>query len=336
MQIIKISAGDSKYSNLLLRHTPEMKGVWGDCKFLVNTNVKKCDWWFVLHGSGLAEAEETICDPNHIVYVSMEPTEILSGVSEKFMAQFSHLIICDRNIIHPNITYMNWLTWWVGISVHNGKKHHFSKTINLNYDNFVDMKPIAKINKLSIIISDKNFSDGHKKRNLFLQSLIDSQVAKYLDIYGYGYTNISDKWNAIAQYKYHLVIENSSVKDYWSEKLADSFLGFTLPIYYGCPNILDYFSSDSIILIDIDNPQESINTIKKIIEGNIYEDKIDAVNTARNRIINDYNIFNLMANFSSKKASSFQNVKLRTNYFFSDSWPKKIVRYILKMLKFNF
>ena len=140
MKIIKVSAGLPKNQKLLLRQTPEVKGVWGDCKFLVNSNVDRCDWWFVLHGSGLVNTEECLCDPNHIVYVSMEPNEKISRISNKFLNQFSHLITCDRNIDHPNVTYMNWLTWWVGIVVNKAHgKHIISQNYKTDYDQLSNM-----------------------------------------------------------------------------------------------------------------------------------------------------------------------------------------------------
>ena len=133
--------------------------------------------------------------------------------------------------------------------------------------------------------------------------------------------------------KYHLVLENSTQKDYWSEKLADAFLGFSFPIYYGCPNIFDYFSKDSMILIDIDNFEKSIETIKSVIEENLYEEKVDSINIARNQILNDYNIFNLMSNMATSKASEFKEIQLKTNYFFSDSLVKKIARFLLNKFR---
>jgi len=332
MKIIKVSAGPYKDNKLLLRQFPEMSGIWGDCKFIINSDIDKCDWWFVMHGSGVVKTEECLCDPSHIVYISMEPSEVMSRVSNDFINQFSHLVLCDRNITHPSITYMNWLTWWVGVVIVKSKKSFVYKNQNLNYDDFTDMKPIDKMNKLSIIMSKKNFSEGHEKRINFIDKLINSPIAKYIDIYGDGYTPIPDKWDGIAQYKYHLVIENSSIKDYWSEKLADSFLGFSLPIYYGCPNIFDYFSKDSIILIDIDNIEKSIRTIKNVIEENLYDDHVRSINIARNQVLNEYNIFNLMAQMSLVKGSNFKNVKLRTNYYFSDSWIKKIARYVINKM----
>ena len=333
MTVIKISSGSPEYSNLLLRQLPGMNPVWGECEFFINSYVTECDWWYVLHGSGLIKTEECICDPNHIVYVSMEPTEKISKVSNLFLDQFSHLVICDRDIDHPNITYMNWLTWWVGIVVNNDKGHHFSKIHKFDYDDFINMKPPVKENKLSIVFSNKNFSTGHQNRINFIDRLMNSSIAKHIDVYGDGYNSIPDKWDAIAQYKYHLVIENSSIKDYWSEKLADAFLGFSFPIYYGCPNIDDYFSKDSMLIIDIDDFDKSIDLIKRVLEDNIYEEKVKSIGIARNKVLNDYNIFNLMANMANTKALYTNKIKLYTNFYFSDSLLKKVARYLLN--KFN-
>tara|TARA_B110000211_G_C14004081_1_gene519938 strand:- start:208 stop:1215 length:1008 start_codon:yes stop_codon:yes gene_type:complete len=333
MKIIKVSSGIPEYTKLLLRQSPQMKGIWNDCKFIVNSNVKECDWWFVLHGSGLVKSEECFCDPSHIVYVSMEPTEIISKVSKKFLDQFSHLIICDRNINHPNITYMNWLTWWVGIIVNKTKKGHiFESSHIVDYDKLTDMKPMKKINKLSIVLSNKDFSNGHKKRIKFLDKLMNSDIADSVDVYGHGFNPIPDKWDAIVKYKYHLVLENSLLDDYWSEKLADAFLGFSLPIYYGCPNISDYFSQKSLFKIDIDQIDKSIDSIQEILESNLYDERLESIRLSRHKVLNDYNIFNLMASMSSDKASELKKIKLQTNYFFSDSWLKKIARYFLSMM----
>jgi hypothetical protein len=260
----------------------------------------------------------------------MEPTEIISKVSNKFLDQFSHLIICDRNINHPNITYMNWLTWWVGIIVNKTKKGHiFESSHIVDYDKLTDMKPMKKINKLSIVLSNKDFSNGHKKRIKFLDKLMNSDIADSVDVYGHGFNPIPDKWDAIAPYKYHLVLENSVQKDYWSEKLADAFLGFSFPIYYGCPNIYDYFSKNSLSVIDIDRVDEAVNVLQDIIEDNVYDNNMYAIDISRNQVLNQYNIFNLMSEMAIKKSLRHQNIKLNTNMFFKDSLIKKLARFIL-------
>lgn len=331
MKIIKVSAGSSVKKSLLLRQTLESKGVWNDCKFVVNSKLKECDWWFVLHGSGLIKSESCFCDPEHIVYVSMEPDEKISKVSSKFLEQFSCLVTCDRNVNHRNKVYENWLTWWVGIVVSKkNKRHVFHANINLDYYQLSRMKHInQKINKISIILSNKKISAGHRNRLRFVEKITKSPISKYIDVYGHGYKEIPDKWDAIAPYKYHLVLENSIQKDYWSEKLADAFLGFSFPIYYGCPNIYDYFSKDSICIIDIDNIEQSVVMLQNIIEGDIYDNGMQEIEISRNKVLNQYNIFNLMSEMAVNSATKHQNIKLKTNAYFKDSLVKKVARFIL-------
>ena len=42
---------------------------------------------------------------------------------------------------------------------------------------------------------------------------------------------------------FHLCIENESSDHYWSEKLADAYLGYCFPIYSGARRVNDYFPS---------------------------------------------------------------------------------------------
>ncbi|MEZ6050382.1 MAG: hypothetical protein R3C02_03185 [Planctomycetaceae bacterium] len=45
----------------------------------------------------------------------------------------------------------------------------------------------------------------------------------------------------VSDYRYHVAVENHIAEHHWTEKLADAFLGATLPFYFGCPNASDYF-----------------------------------------------------------------------------------------------
>ena len=49
---------------------------------------------------------------------------------------------------------------------------------------------------------------------------------------------------------YSVAIESSSEKDYFTEKLIDCLITKTIPIYWGCPNINDYFDTSYWIPIE--------------------------------------------------------------------------------------
>jgi hypothetical protein len=50
-------------------------------------------------------------------------------------------------------------------------------------------------------------------------------------------------------YQYSIVIENSREINYFSEKLLDCLLTYTVPIYFGCPNIQDFFDVTGWIIL---------------------------------------------------------------------------------------
>jgi hypothetical protein len=331
MKIIKVSAGTGDLAKLLLRQTPGGLGLWGDCQFYVNKPIVYCDWWFVCHGSGLKHQESVICDPRHIVYISMEPNEIDDSIKHGFLSQFSRLILCDRLVQHPNITYKNCHTWWVGMSVDRMEEgHHFNVDYTLDFDKLVCMKPPEKKNRISVIVSKKSFMIGHKIRLNFLEKLMMHPVAEFIDIYGDGFNPIPDKWDAISPYKYHLVLENDVKLDYWTEKLSDAFLGFSFPIYHGCPNILDYFSKKSLLIIDINDVDKTGSAMMKLIkDDHFYDYSKSAVEQSRMKILHEYNIFQMMADISNEAARSRTKCKIKPKRFFTGSYLKRQVKNLI-------
>jgi hypothetical protein len=291
------------------------KRFWGNCRFYINTPVNKCDWWVVFHNSALVETETTLCDPKHIVYFSMEPID--SWLPKHFLDQFSHLVLCDRKIRHPNIIYKNGLNWWVGIQVkYEGVNHRFTPKYTLDYDTLSSMIFPEKEKSISIVCSNKSFMPGHKKRLNFLEKLKAHPISEHIDFYGGGIKPIGDKWDAIAPYKYHIVLENSILQDYWSEKLADSFLGFAYPVYFGCPNIYEYFSKDALQLIDMDNFDNTVAVLEKLANNDLSQRQVAAINIARHQVLNYYNIFQLVSDICTQPAEKVSLCQLSPRTFY--------------------
>jgi len=59
-------------------------------------------------------------------------------------------------------------------------------------------------------------------------------------------------------FQFSIAIENSSEKYYFSEKLIDCLLTKTIPIYYGCTNISEYFDTRGWIILETTNVFELI------------------------------------------------------------------------------
>lgn len=190
-----------------------------------------------------------------------------------------------------------------GARYSDGHWHSFK-----NFEFFRVCSPATKKDKISVIVSNKRFSEGHRRRLAFVEKL-KAAMPDQLDIFGTGINHVEDKWDATFDYKYSLVLENSRELHYWSEKLSDAFLAWTLPIYYGAPNILEYFSCDSLLPIDIE-AETCIQRIQDALQNDHYAQHFEAIKKARNQILHEYNLFPYMlAMIKEHSASNPQSYK---------------------------
>ena len=84
---------------------------------------------------------------------------------------------------------------------------------------------------------------------------------------------IKNKITFLKEYKFSIAMENSEGDGYISEKIYDSFISGTIPIYYGDYMIDEYINPKSYILIRGKNDMyEKIKFIKKIDnDDNLYK-----------------------------------------------------------------
>ncbi len=62
--------------------------------------------------------------------------------------------------------------------------------------------------------------------------------------------------------QFHIIVQNSEIDNYFSQKLIDCLYAKSVPIYLGCPNINKYFNSRSMILVH--NQDQIFNAIHKL------------------------------------------------------------------------
>ncbi len=83
--------------------------------------------------------------------------------------------------------------------------------------------------------------------------------------------------------------------DYWTEKLADAYLGGAFPFYWGCPNVEKYFPQGALVPIDIHRPEEAISIIRKTMEEGTFEKALPLLKEAREAVLSRYNLFPTLA-----------------------------------------
>jgi len=301
---VLLTSGGSNNS-LIFRQSPGRQPSWSNVRFVTDrSQIDPVDWWVICHSSAITQPLSAKCDPNHTVFISMEPPAW--GRPEGFYNQFSYLVSCDPNIKHPNLIQKNGLTWWAGLKVKFEEGHRISDSFSYDYDSFSSMAVPEKRDRISVITSNKKYFPGHKKRLQFIEKLRRHPISQYIDFFG-GYHNpLEDKLDGLLGYKYHLALENSTVDHYWTEKFADPLLAYTLPIYYGCSNISDYFPEGSYLPIDIDNFDAAVALIQQALERDIYTKQLENIKTAHNKVLNEYNILQLISDLCQESAREFK------------------------------
>ena len=134
---------------------------------------------------------------------------------------------------------------------------------------------------ISMIFSNKTFVSGHALRHEIYKNFNNGLI----DFYGSGCNNqIKMKDDAIKDYAFSIVIENSKTENYFTEKLIDCFSYGTVPIYWGAKNIEKFFHINSILTFDT---LEDLEKIISNISFELYNDLYKSLKINFNRS-NDY------------------------------------------------
>jgi hypothetical protein len=83
----------------------------------------------------------------------------------------------------------------------------------------------------------------------------------------------SSKMDLFREFQFSLVIENTRERHCYTEKLIDCLITKTIPIYYGCENIQEYFDTTGWILIQNESVEEILEKSKVLHEGYYLEYK---------------------------------------------------------------
>ena len=163
-----------------------------------------------------------------------------------------------------------------------------------SHDDLVALQAPQKRDAITVVVSGKTLLPGHRRRLRFLGWLKDA-IGDRLEIFGDGLRKIPVKADAILPYKYHLVLENTAIPSYRTEKLADAYLGYALPVVSGPNNLAEWFPEDSFVPINIGDPAGAVETIKAVLNDDIYQRRIPAIVEARVRLLRDERLCPLIA-----------------------------------------
>jgi hypothetical protein len=155
----------------------------------------------------------------------------------------------------------------------------------------IEAMPVPEKTRLcSIVCSDIGTLPAHRERVLFFSAL-RAVFGDRIDCFGRGHRLIADKKDAIDNYRYVICLENNLCERFWTEKAADAFLGYAMPVYCGCPDLGGWFPEDSFARIDFRRPDRAMRLIDALLEEDPWERRLPAIIEARRRLLRDYNFF---------------------------------------------
>jgi hypothetical protein len=252
-------------------------------RFTINQIDPDCDFLVVYDDIG-PEFQTTLPRERRLAILNEPPG--VKTYRPSFLAQFGSVL----GPINPNRSDVVWikshpaLAWYYGVGFAAGRC-----SATMSFKEIATTPPPEKTQTVSVVISTKTRLPMHRQRISFVTAL-KARLGDQLFIYGNGFTPIPDKADAINPHAYHLVLENNDMDHFWTEKTADAFLGWSLPLFSGCQNLSDYFPEPSFIPITLSNISAAVQNIEHILREQPYTARLPAIAQARQRLVTEHEL----------------------------------------------
>jgi hypothetical protein len=191
---------------------------------------------------GVSVSVDTFCFEDkqpYRVFWQTEPNEIINN---------------EEKLIRNHKFYDLILTWNQLVLSECGNARYFPTATVWAQNPDISQKKF----QASFLTSSKSSCYGHKYRQDIFRALPDA-----INCHNHGHSStplpiskhrsppyLPDKMSLLIPFQYSITMENAQHNNYFSEKLLDAFATKTLPIYWGCPNIREFFNKDGILQFD--------------------------------------------------------------------------------------
>jgi hypothetical protein len=207
------------------------------------------------------------------IFIQIESSMIIDKFLIKIINNpelFDYILTWDKRVLKLNnaikflpLLKYSWIKFPKEAGINPYLKYHYNCNLNEEYNN--------KNFNISMLCSDKNWCPGHKVRHEIWNNQLEINIprkfykpciTKILKIFDDNII-ISSKRDKTEMFDsmFHICIENNNAKDYFTEKIIDCIISKTVPVYYGCPNIGEYFDLNGIIIINKNNYIDIINNL---------------------------------------------------------------------------
>lgn len=239
------------------------------------------------------------------LYVDVLPKTSKNSIRILWIAEPNEISHLKSDVIQNKSEFDLILTFDEDIlsNCENSIKFVYGTTWVKDFD-FTDDKKFC----ITSLIGGKSTCIGHKLRHNLADRILEISSIE-VDLYNSVNTpyqssrpmkTISNKSfkNELFYSQFHIAIENHISKNYFTEKIMDCFQTKTIPIYFGCSNIDEFFdergifrvnSLDEIIEVCNNLDENTYSNMKEYVENN-YEMSTKYVDI-KQRIIDEIQLY---------------------------------------------
>lgn len=304
-----------------LRQTPGGKGEWNSFHFYMSGD-KDGEDWLIVYDEPNDLTLTTLPKKRRVLFIGEPPD--YKRYPKKYLNQFGLIVSPYPLKVRGSLCLIAnpALPWFAGVDFSD-----FSLSRGLESLEELDWQN-SKKKLISVVCSMKDTLEEQKLRLRFVE-LLEREFGTEVDVFGRGRRPISDKLDAILPYKYHIVLENNTLPNFWTEKLADTYLGGSFPIYFGSSNLSEYFSDNCFERIDLGGDLDlAMKVVHKTVDSSRFERELGSLSNCRNLVMSKYNFFSVCSEILEKNSQPFERLKSPTEIF--------TVQYFLKQKFWHF
>lgn len=282
--MLRIQFQARRHQSLFFRQTPENNGCWHGMEFICSDKPIRADW-LVVYNEPPAQIKTSVPRQRRIVFIGDAQGQ--KNYRLGYLKQFGTVV----STYLPRGYEGRWLQrhpslpWLFGANP--GAVNWLESA--LKWDEIADRAYEAKPFQLSVICS-ANASSGQQRRLEFVEFLA-ARLGERLHWFGKGAKPMTSRADALTPYKYHVVLEDHIQDHFWTEKLADAYLGECFPLYAGCSNLDDYFHPDSFEMLDLSDFGAAADRVEAAVSQNLWEQRRTFIREAKEKILFQYNLF---------------------------------------------
>ena len=270
------------------RQTEKGEGICHGVRFLLNDDPAREAEWLVVFDSPPDDLVTHIPCERRILVIT-EPPEV-KPYPPRYLHQFGTILTpfslpgAKDGTLRIEGACLNW---HYGVRTVSGSW----KTKLASLESIQQMPVPSKNKLLSVICSTKTYTKAQRNRIQFVESLV-RHFGSAVDVFGRGRNPIDDKADAIAAYKYHIVLENNRIGNFWTEKFSDALIGYSLPLYVGAPNLPSVIpDANGLMVLPIADFDSCIGAIESLLEADPYDGLVPAITRCREWCLETTNVF---------------------------------------------